>query len=102
VGKPINFLINFRGNKTVYFAPVLPVVSTQKIVLKYYNEKFLVYIDNKLFFYGNSDFTVNESENHIGMLQLAQNDGFDSIEDFCSYFNENYKGKIIHWTDFKY
>ncbi|MFC6244002.1 hypothetical protein ACFP6C_03060, partial [Flavobacterium psychroterrae] len=23
VGKPINFLINFRGNKTVYFAPVL-------------------------------------------------------------------------------
>ena len=33
---------------------------------------------------------------------LAKNDGFESIEDFFEWFNKDFKGKIIHWTDFKY
>lgn len=33
---------------------------------------------------------------------LARNDGFDSTEDFFRWFNGNWKGKIIHWTDLKY
>lgn len=33
---------------------------------------------------------------------LAKNDGFDSTHDFFRWFSKNYKGKIIHWTDFKY
>lgn len=33
---------------------------------------------------------------------IAINDGFESINDFFKWFNEDYKGKIIHWTDLKY
>ena len=34
--------------------------------------------------------------------QLAKNDGFDSVQDFFNWFNEDFNGRIIHWTDFKY
>lgn len=33
---------------------------------------------------------------------LARNDGFNSTHDFFRWFNGNFTGKIIHWTDFKY
>lgn len=33
---------------------------------------------------------------------LAINDGFASVESFFDWFNEDFEGKIIHWTDFKY
>ena len=33
---------------------------------------------------------------------LAKNDGFDSVEDFFKWFEEDFQGKIIHWTDLKY
>lgn len=33
---------------------------------------------------------------------LARNDGFNSTHDFFRWFNGNFIGKIIHWTDFKY
>jgi len=33
---------------------------------------------------------------------LAKNDGFEGIEDFFKWFNEDFKGKIIHWTNYKY
>lgn len=34
--------------------------------------------------------------------QLAINDGFDSLESFYGYFNKDFSGKIIHWTDLRY
>lgn len=101
-GMNIDFFINVRTKKMFRFAPVLPVVSVQKVEIKYHTNTFLVHIDGKLFFFGNRDFTVNEFENHKGMLELAQNDGFDTIEDFFEYFNEDFSGKIIHWTDKSY
>jgi hypothetical protein len=33
---------------------------------------------------------------------LSVNDGFDSVDDFFEWFNEDFAGKIIHWTDLKY
>jgi len=33
---------------------------------------------------------------------LARNDGFESVDDFFKWFNADFQGKIIHWTDFKY
>ncbi|KKM06294.1 hypothetical protein LCGC14_1745450 [marine sediment metagenome] len=33
---------------------------------------------------------------------LAKNDGFESTEDFFKWFNKEFRGWIIHWTDFKY
>ncbi len=34
--------------------------------------------------------------------QLAINDGFNSVDDFFQYFNTDFTGKLIHWTDLKY
>ncbi|SHE57781.1 hypothetical protein [Dysgonomonas macrotermitis] len=36
------------------------------------------------------------------IVKLARNDGFDSTHDFFRWFNGNYTGKIIHWTDLRY
>ena len=33
---------------------------------------------------------------------LSMNDGFDCIADFLKWFSKDFKGKIIHWTNFKY
>lgn len=33
---------------------------------------------------------------------LAKNDGFDSLYDFFKWFNKDFSGKIIHWTDLRY
>lgn len=33
---------------------------------------------------------------------LYQNDGFDNLFDFFNYFNKDFIGKIIHWTDLRY
>lgn len=34
---------------------------------------------------------------------LAKNDGFDNVKDFWNwFFMEDFIGKIIHWTYFKY
>ncbi len=34
--------------------------------------------------------------------QLARNDGFQSTIDFFDWFDKDFEGKIIHWTEFKY
>jgi len=36
------------------------------------------------------------------IMILAANDGFNSVEDFMRWFNKDWEGKIIHWTDFRY
>ena len=91
----IDFFINCRQKNMFRFAPRVAVVSTQKLKLFFitdapycYNAP-AVYIDDK--------FITGET-----LLQLAQNDGFDTVEAFFEYFNEDYVGKIIHWTNFKY
>lgn len=33
---------------------------------------------------------------------LAKNDGFEDTSEFFAWFNKDFKGKIIHWTDLKY
>ena len=33
---------------------------------------------------------------------LAINDGFESVSEFLNWFDKDFKGKIIHWTDLRY
>lgn len=40
--------------------------------------------------------------NTTEMKQLAANDGFNSLNDFFNWFNQDYEGFIIHWTNLKY
>ncbi len=39
---------------------------------------------------------------HTEIVKLAINDGFESLEDFLKWFNTDFEGQIIHWTDLKY
>lgn len=38
----------------------------------------------------------------VEVCHLATNDGFDSVSDFLTYFNDHFTGQIVHWTDLKY
>lgn len=99
-GNKIHFTINNRTKNSFQFAPVVHCISTQKIEIKY--EEYIledltktrgikVLIDEK------------EIQNNPEKLDaLIKNDGFSSRKDFFEYFNEDFTGKIIHWTNLKY
>lgn len=94
-GKQIHFYINNRSKNAFQFAPIIPVVSIQKIEIERHNNTGI----------WDKDFTVCVDEHYLNRLQircLTENDGFDTIEDFFAYFNEDFTGKIIHWTDKRY
>nr|WP_294897781.1 hypothetical protein [uncultured Pedobacter sp.] len=102
-GDKIHFVINNRTKNRFQFAPIVPVVSTQEFEIKWvenpkYKERYKpeIYIDGKLFF---SDYFTSERKE---LERLSQNDGFEEGYDVCYYFNKNFKGQIIHWTDLKY
>lgn len=113
-GNKIDFFINCRQKDMFRFAPVLPVVRTQKVEITWKENEFsfkylglefdrscIIKIDNR--FFGDvylSDGKVLTSS--YNLPELAMNDGFDTLEDFLTYFNEDFNGKIIHWTDLKY
>lgn len=114
VGTKIDFFINCRQKDMFRFAPVLQVLSIQKIEFiwkenienqKYLGEAFdrtcTIRIDDR--FYGDA-YLLNGLviSSSYTIPNLAQNDGFDCEEEFFAYFNKAYTGKIIHWTDYKY
>jgi hypothetical protein len=98
-GMKIDFFINVRKKDMFRFAPVLPVVSVQTVYMSYgWNDLIQISIGDKdLSFYHER-------------LEFAQNDGFDTWEDFFNYFYPQIKAtpdnflkmKLIHWTDKKY
>ena len=104
VGTKIDFFINCRQKDMFRFAPVLPVVSIQEIEIFWYSRLRLlepsklnkerynyveISVDGRLL-------TIKE------ISELAIYDGFDSAEEFFNYFNSNFKGKLIHWTNIRY
>jgi len=95
----IDFFINVRTKKMFRFAPKIPVVSTQKVLMTYYHSNIIqISIDERELF------------SYTERLEFALNDGFDSWEDFFNYFypkikaapKEVYTPKLIHWTDLRY
>ena len=103
-GVMIDFFINARQKNMFRFAPRIPVVSTQEIIINWFSDvrdlsaselapQRFNHLDVVI---GKNVLTISEVE------KLAINDGFDSLEDFFAYFNKDFTGKIIHWTDLKY
>lgn len=93
--RKIDFFINVRTKLMFQFAPKQRVVSVQNIEIEYLNNT------GKWF----KDAVVSIDESYIGRDEIeiiSKNDGFDSVEDFFEYFNKNFKGKIIHWTNCRY
>lgn len=98
-GIKIDFFINVRKKNMCRFAPPLPVVSTQEVIMTYrYNDLIQISVDGKELF------------GYHDRLQFALNDGFDNWDDFFNFFypkilrskNGIYTAKLIHWTDLKY
>ena len=102
-GNDIHFWINFRTKDQFQFAPVIKCSSVQKIDIKYNPGGGVnVFIDDKFFHYQTSFGLSWSKETAMKMKQLAINDGFPDVKSFFSWFNKDFTGKIIHWTDLKY
>lgn len=106
IGNDIHFVINNRTKDRFQFAPILKCKNIQYISISYVDDYPIIHIGDTMesampFYWENP----NDDEDGYGvdqMKQLVQNDGFDSIEDFFKWFNCDFAGKIIHWTDFSY
>lgn len=98
----IHPVINNRTKNRFQFAPEIVCTGVQEIEIKemimtdfYTSWKtkdgrvWVIEIDG-----------IRLKRNHIS--QFAQNDGFESVEQFFAYFNKPVEGQIIHWTDLKY
>ena len=117
-GNNIHFVINNRTPKRFQFAPVIPCIETQKIQIfwdePYNYDKGLWQTPIEIVIDSNhslkpdlGDILIDSNSKEILQTskeaeQLAINDGFESLKDFLLYFNKDFTGKIIHWTDFKY
>lgn len=91
-GNKIHFYINNRKPDMTLFAPVLKCTAVQKIVIRHFSLpdcKPDIIVDGKFL-------------NYNEQINLAQNDGFKDLESFFNWFNTDFEGKIIHWTDLRY
>lgn len=104
-GNDIHFVINNVAKNRLQFAPLVKCVSVQKIQIIYKNymgEKIPTVTINSIEYVFDPYFQFSDPESCGIIEELAINDGFPSTEAFFQYFNEDFTGKIIHWTDLKY
>jgi len=91
-GTKIHASLYVRTKKQFQFAPIFICKRTQSIEIVWSKENSY-----------DVDVYINGKEcSYETICQLAKNDGFDSMADFFEYFNEDFYGSIIHWTDFRY
>jgi hypothetical protein len=91
-GRAITMVYRGKNYRIEEYIKVCVCISTQQVVIKYAKPNLLpdVYVDGRL---------LELDEVHT----LAINDGFkDGINDFFNWFNKDWQGKLIHWTDLKY
>lgn len=89
-GRKIDMCVGSRFKPVVFNSDECK--SIQYIVIEWTNDSILpaVFIDGKEI---------------LGrkLIELARNDGFETLSDFCRWFSETETDTIIiHWTDFKY
>lgn len=88
IGKFLHLCINSRQKNMCIFLPPVPITNHQKITITHKNG-FTVRIDRR---------KLSKPE----IQALANNDGFESVEDFKEYFNKDFKGKLVHYTNYQY
>lgn len=107
VGTMIDFFINCRQKNMFRFAPRIPVVSVQEIEMIWTGKAtpiptIDIWIDGECYVQNYEPEFNSSQQRQTRMEELAYNDGFDTVQDFLEYFNEDFKGKLIHWTDKRY
>lgn len=91
VGKKIYFATGMRTKNYHCFKKGI-CIGLQEFAIYWRGNTVVVLVSGKTL-------TLNETET------LAKNDGFNSVDDFYKRFiypNVDYKGIIIHWTNFLY
>lgn len=94
-GDKIHMVIHNRTKRRFQFAPVVECTGVQNIEIKH-----ISFGEN-----GNTFRQIYVNEHPIdqeGEEIISKNDGFPSIESFFNFFNEDFEGQIIHWTDIRY
>jgi hypothetical protein len=82
-------------SKCYHFAPLAPCVGVQKIRIELIGSHKHKDLGASVF--------IDDIFQYMDQIEkLAQNDGFKSVDDFFKWFNKDYSGKIIHWTDLIY
>jgi hypothetical protein len=71
-------------------------ISIQSVFIRNNNLGKRVFVEDKSSCTGMKQLTPDEIET------LSWNDGFNFCDDFWEFFPEDFNGKIIHWTNFKY
>lgn len=99
-GMKIHFVVNNRSPNRFQFAPVVQCVSVQEFKIEWINGTAWVTIGNRSF----TTFRKTKTGCEYGgnAKELALNDGFATVEDFFKYFNKDFKGRLIHWTNLRY
>ncbi len=94
-GQKIHPVYFCRSKKQYQFAPTLFCKSTQIIEICWTSP------DNKRL--AQPTVKIDGRQLTSGEItSLAFNDGFSGTDMFFEWFNADFKGKIIHWTDLKY
>lgn len=94
-GMDIHAVIHNRTPKRLQFLPTFKCTGVQEISINPTHRTILV----EASIYGLKSWKAIFEDD---IEQLAINDGFDSVEDFWSYFKEPFEGVIIHWTNKRY
>lgn len=87
------------------FGPVIPCTGTQEISFRWSRlsntSRCFIEIDGKTI--GGADYYHDQLvAADVAVLNLAKNDGFKTAEGLLEWFQEDFEGVIIHWTNFKY
>lgn len=96
VGMTVHFTIFNRSPKSFQFY-LGECVSIQSFEVKWYPSGAVVLIDGRIYHDGTD---ISSDKKKINFLAL--NDGFLGERSFLTWFSSDFKGKIIHWTNFKY
>ena len=81
----------------------LVCTDVQKISIVYnkIHSKVQILIDGK--YYGSAFFDKDTLVYFTKSIEtLARNDGFESVDDFFKWFDKDFNGRIIHWTNLRY
>lgn len=104
VGMKIHPVINNRTKNRLQFAPEIEVKGIQEIEITICSIRSDGKVGSAMIWIDGDYYCSYQSNNaNPGNINtIVRNDGFDSVEQFFAWFNKDFTGKIIHWTDFKY
>ena len=101
VGNKIHFIYGNGAKERFQFAPVVECKTIQKITI----EEMLMTNTEYCYVHKSKIFKVcidNIALSKMQIKNLAINDGFESVKDFFNWVSEDFTGKIIGWTNYKY